>query len=187
MNDRPKYFFAHNVMKCVAFNGDDRLGGIIIFNQERFISMLRKAWIYASYYYNKEVEAYDPRIYTMTTDDNKLIAMFSSPEPKELLDTYYCAFVFGEDKIRYFTVELGKGRDLLCEWNKSGHVNYGVIENDISVIMNKISEIYNKVDTDDIFKIISEHEADSAWRMVREKYTDCLAVCDRRGDGNVFL
>ena len=186
MDNRPRYFFAHQIMKSVVFKGGNGLGIMALYEPEKLIRMLNEAWEYANVSFDQIPDEYEPKVYARITEDNKVIIVFSSPEPKEMLDTYYCAFESDGKKTRYFTVEKGNGRDILGEWTCSGHINYGEIRNDLDSIILKIEDVYNKVDSGDVFEIINKNEARKAWKMISNKYKECLGVSEGREGGYVF-
>lgn len=159
MKNRPRYFFAHQVMRSVIFQGERMLGGIIANDIGKFEAMINSSWIFANNQFRKKCIPYEIETYTRIIQDNKLLVLFSTPAPKQMLDTYFCGFVIGERGARYFTVEKGMMYTILGEWTKEGgHINYGEVSNEAEKIIDKIDDIYEDVDIDEQMNLLLQQE-----------------------------
>ena len=170
----PRYYFAHQVMKSLAFQGNNRLGMTVLNDPDKFKEMIDKAWKFSNETFNKVYKAYIPELYSKAIDNDKLLVLFSTPAPKKMLDTYYCAFVAGGKKARYFTVEKGMGkRIILGEWTTDGgHANYGEIENSIEIIAKTIEDKYKNEDIDKIFEELEKAKEKNLESKVEQSEAD---------------
>lgn len=152
MENRPRYFFSHQVMRNVVFKAGDSLKELVLNRRSRFEYMIEESWKFANKMFNEAYIPYDLEMDVRELDDRRVIVLFSCPLPKEMLDTYMCGFVTGGSITRYFTVEKGMERTILGEWTKSGgRLNYGEVSSRNDEVIRRIEEIYTDVDPEGCF------------------------------------
>lgn len=156
MGNRPRYYFAHQLMKSLVFQGKDKLGFMILDDENKFKEMIQEGWKHSNETFNKKYRPYKIELYYKGINEDKLLVLFSSPSPKKMLDTYFCGFVLGGKVPRYFTVEKGMMYTILGEWTTDGHINYGEVSNEIEGIISRIEDIYTDVNPADAMRKIIE-------------------------------
>lgn len=134
------YLYAHRLLPQLAFSAPEKFLAFVERNGSAFLE----------YFWNEcgkqiaEDERIQPeglscKIYSL--DDGIVAACITLPQPVEMPEAYFAAFVHrpeGDDLLnskqvftRYFTLEYGQrmdgsARTVLCEWNAEGsHLNYG--------------------------------------------------------------
>ena len=144
------YHFTHYFMPHTIFNYGRLMINSIQRNEDYFIEELKRTWA--------TIELEKPQLRNVTPnfimDTIQLTIehagiIISIPEATESHEAMYIAIVFDiTDNFRYFTYEIGKGRQedtlyYLCEWTPEWkHINYGTHKDrDKKIFTKNLSEL----------------------------------------------